>query len=472
MDAIEDAPVDATEDGPVDATEPEPEQPSDGVFEPADPPASVDSMTDAPVTDAPIDAPVTGSPSSFEPPAASDEPPTWVEPQASQDPTAWPPAPPAPPSPPPVAEPASATGGPPRRRSTLVSAAVGAVVGALVASGVTVALDDNPPSTASSTVATPVTTSEGALDIQAILAKVQPSVVAIETSQTTSRGVFEGAGSGIVLTKDGLILTNAHVIGSLGDITVVLPDGTKHDATLVGASPDDDLAVIKVAGVSDLVPAELGSSDDLRVGDEVIAIGNALNLGGEPTVTRGIVSAKDRDLDAQGVQLQGLIQTDAAINPGNSGGPLVNAAGQVVGMNTAIVADAQNLGFSIAIDRAKPIITDLEAGKGTVTPDQAFLGVSSTDVSGLSDVVRQRFSIDGDTGAFVTEVVPGSAADKAGIVVGDVIVEIDGANVSTSSDVRDTVVDHKPGDTVSLHIVREGSDQTVEVTLGQRSAGT
>jgi putative serine protease PepD len=418
--------MDAIEDAPVDTAEPQPEQPSD-------------------------------------------EAPTAIEPPPSVEPTVWPPAPP---STPPVADPAPATGGPPKRHSTLVSAAVGAVVGALVASGVTVALDDNPTRVTSGAVATPVTTAEGALDIQAILAKVQPSVVAIETSQTTSRGVFEGAGSGIVLTKDGLILTNAHVIGSLGEITVVLPDGTKHTAALVGASPDDDLAVIKIDGVSDLVPAELGSSDALRVGDEVIAIGNALNLGGEPTVTRGIVSATDRDLDAQGVQLQGLIQTDAAINPGNSGGPLVNAAGQVVGMNTAIVADAQNLGFSIAIDRAKPIIQDLEAGKGTVTPDQAFLGVSSTDVSGLTDAVRQRFKIDRDTGAFVTEVVPGSAADKGGIKVGDVIIEIDGTKVTTSSDVRDAVVGHKPDDKVSLHIQRDGADQTLEVTLGQRGSGT
>jgi serine protease Do len=230
--------------------------------------------------------------------------------------------------------------------------------------------------------------------------------------------------------------------------------------------------VIKVSGVDDLVPADLGSSDDLQVGDEVIAIGNALNLGGEPTVTRGIVSAKDRDLEAEGVSLQGLIQTDAAINPGNSGGPLVNAAGQVVGMNTAIVADAQNLGFSIAIDRAKPIIEDLEQGRGTVTPDQAFLGVSSTDVDGLADAVRERFNVEGDSGAFVSEIVPGSAADDGGLEVGDVIVEIDGKAVATSSDVRDQVVAHEPGDTISVGIRRDGEEREIEVTLGRRGDGT
>ncbi|MEO7429649.1 MAG: trypsin-like peptidase domain-containing protein [Acidimicrobiales bacterium] len=400
----------------------------------------------------------------------------WSEPDTAADTLVTPAAPPAwpvaPPPSPPVADSAPAAGGPSGRRSALIGGLVGAVVAALVASGLTMALDDDATSGSGRAVATPITTAQGALDIGGILAKVQPSVVAIETSQTTSRGVFQGAGSGIVLTKDGLILTNAHVIGSLGAMTVVLADGTQHDATLVGASPDDDLAVIKISGVSNLVPADLGSSDDLRVGDEVIAIGNALNLGGQPTVTRGIVSAKDRDLEAQGVQLQGLIQTDAAINPGNSGGPLVNAAGQVVGMNTAIVADAQNLGFSIAIDRAKPIISDLEAGKGSVTPDQAFLGVSSTDVAGLAAAVRQRFGVDRTTGAFVTEVVPASAAAKGGLEVGDVIVKIDATKVETSSEVRSTVTKHAPGDKVSIDIVRSGQSKTLAVTLGQRSAGT
>jgi len=386
----------------------------------------------------------------------------------------WPTATPTPPPtpPPPVADPAPTTGGSSPRRTTVFTAVVSAAVAAAVASTLTVALRDDAPVTQARAAVTPITTSKGGLDIQAILAKVQPSVVAIETSQTTSQGVFQGAGSGIILSSDGLVLTNAHVVGSLGRLSVVLPDGTKHEATLVGASPDDDLAVIKVSGAKDLVAAELGSSTDLRVGDEVIAIGNALNLGGEPTVTRGIVSAKDRDLDAQGVQLQGLIQTDAAINPGNSGGPLVNAAGQVVGMNTAIVADAQNLGFSIAIDHAKPIIKELQAGRGTVTPDQAFLGVSTTDVDELSEVVRERFGIDRTSGAFVSEIVPGSAADKGGVVVGDVIIKIDRVAVRTATQVRTAVTDHKAGDQVSITVVREGSERTLKVTLGRRGTGS
>ena len=357
---------------------------------------------------------------------------------------------------------------PSSRRAAVLGAVAGGLVAALVATGVTVALDDDSSTSIDRPVLTPVTTSDGALDIQGILAKVQPSVVSIQTSTETARGLFEGAGSGIVLTADGLVLTNAHVIGNLGDITVVLNDGSEHPATLVGSSPDNDLAVIQAEGVDDLVPAELGSSDDLRVGDEVIAIGNALNLGGEATVTRGIVSAKERDLQTEGVSLEGLIQTDAAINPGNSGGPLVNAAGQVVAVNTAIVADAQNLGFSIAIDRARPIIEDLQAGEGQITPDQAFLGVSTSDIGDLTDEVRTRFDVEVDEGAFVTEVVPGSAADNAGLQPGDVIVEIDGDEVSESNDVRGHIVDKEPGDTVDIVIVRDGEEQTIEATLGER----
>jgi S1-C subfamily serine protease len=416
----------------------------------------------------------------------TDEMPTWSPPADAgaerpltaqpPDPSAWP-ALPAPPSLSPgsdiPAEPPLEEKGPSGtspRRAAFLGAVAGALVAALVATGVTVALDDDAASNqVDRPVITPVTTREGTLDIQAILAKVQPSVVAVETKSTSDLGSFEGAGSGIVLSKDGLVLTNSHVIGSIGDITVVLPDGSRHAATLVGQSPDDDIAVIQVQELDDdLVPAELGSSDDLQVGDEVIAIGNALNLGGDPTVTRGIVSAMDRDLSAEGVTLEGLIQTDAAINPGNSGGPLVNAAGQVVGMNTAIVADAQNLGFSIAIDVARPVVEALENGEGQVTPDQAFLGVSSTDVSELSDDVRANFEIDVDEGAFVTEVVSGSAADDAGLEEGDVIVEIDGDDVSESSQVREHILDKEPGDEVEITVVRRGDEKTVTATLGER----
>ncbi|MGE3620551.1 MAG: trypsin-like peptidase domain-containing protein, partial [Acidimicrobiia bacterium] len=223
---------------------------------------------------------------------------TWVWARPSQDP----PGATATLAPPPVEtaravwEPATAPAPPAERRSLRpwAAAALGALVGALVASVVAVVVADrlaDDPAPASSP---PLTTASGALDIRGILDKVQPSVVTIELSQRSGQGVFGGAGSGIVLSEDGLVLTNAHVVSGGGQITGVLFDGSEHAATLVGSLPEDDLAIIRLDGVDDLVPAELGSSAALRVGDPVIAIGNALNLGGDPTVTLGIVSATDR----------------------------------------------------------------------------------------------------------------------------------------------------------------------------------
>ena len=187
------------------------------------------------------------------------------------------------------------------------------------------------------------------LNIQKILDIARPSVVTIQTGSPD--GLFGGAGSGVIISADGLILTNAHVIEGAGnEITIRYNDGTTSEATLVGASTADDIALLQAAA-SNLTPAKLGSSANLLVGDPVVAIGNALNLGGDPSVTSGIVSAKDREISDGSISLDNLIQTDAAINPGNSGGPLVNANGEVVGINTAIIQGAQNIGFSIAIDR-------------------------------------------------------------------------------------------------------------------------
>ena len=214
----------------------------------------------------------------------------------------------------------------------------------------------------------------------AVLGNVEPSVVSIQTTSAVVEGQA-GAGTGIILTSDGLALTNAHVVAGLPDIQVGIFDGTRAEATLVGSFPEEDIALIQIQGRDDLIPAELGSSDALQVGAEVIAIGNALNLGGRPTVTLGIVSALNRSLEAEGISLEGLVQTDAAINPGNSGGPLVNAAGQVVGVNTAIIGDAQSIGFAIAIDQVKPLIEEIRAGGGEVRGDQPFLGVNTTDVA-------------------------------------------------------------------------------------------
>ena len=362
----------------------------------------------------------------------------------------------------------------PRRRGLLVALA-GFVLGGMfvgsIAAAVAAGDDDSTQVVARPAVLTP----EGVMDIQAILDKVQESVVTIETSAATAGGVFEGAGTGIVLSADGLVLTNAHVISGSNEINVRLFDGATHPAGLVGSQPDDDLAVIRVEDVADLVPAELGSSDVLQVGEPVIAIGNALNLGGQPTVTQGIVSAKDRSIDDSGVagepiSLNDLIQTDAAINPGNSGGPLLDAAGQVVGINTAIIAESQNIGFAIAIDPVKPLIEELRNGGGDITPDTAFLGVQTVDLSGVDDAVRNQLGIVAEEGAFVAEVTPGTGADDAGIEDGDVIVAIDGEAIDTSTDVANAVRDHEPGDQVELRIERDGEEQTITATLGRRGS--
>ena len=253
------------------------------------------------------------------------------------------------------------------------------------------------------------------MDIQAILDKVQESVVTIETSGHDRRGRLRGGRH-----RDRPVRRRAGAHQRPRDrpaptrSTSACSTAPSTTASLVGSLPDDDLAVIRVDGVDDLVPAELGSSDDLQVGEPVIAIGNALNLGGQPSVTQGIVSAKDRSIEAPGspasVSLDNLIQTDAAINPGNSGGPLVDAAGQVVGINTAIIDDSQNIGFAIAIDLVKPLIEDLRNGGGEITPDTALLGrVSTVDLSGVEERrPRPARHPSPRTGAFVAEVTPGT----------------------------------------------------------------
>jgi S1-C subfamily serine protease len=355
-------------------------------------------------------------------------------------------------------------------RAATFGGLAGAIVVLLVAAVAGVVVDDGGGDSAAVTSAQrrpPITTGGGNLDIQGILAGVQRSVVAIETATQTSAGGFEGAGSGIVLSDDGFVLTNAHVVGAGGTITVVLWDGSRHDAELVGSVPEDDLAVVRISARA-LDPAPLGSSDDLQVGEPVIAIGNALNLGGPPSVTQGIVSAKDRSIRAPGVELQGLIQTDAAINPGNSGGPLVNASGEVVGINTAILEDSQNIGFAIAIDLAKPIIEQIESGGGTITPDTAFLGLTASDLDDVAVEVRDVYGITADSGAMVSDVIAGEAAADAGLQRGDVIVEIDGNEIAGSADVGVAVRSHKPGDRVQIAYEREGQRRTTEAVLGRR----
>lgn len=236
-------------------------------------------------------------------------------------------------------------------RRWLSSALSGALAGALVAGTIVYSLERN--DTATSTVASPaVTSAVESLDVHAVLAVAQRSVVSIDytVTQQIGRRTVQGtaAGSGVIISTDGLILTNAHVVSGTSQVNITLNDGTKHAADVVGSDARRDIALLRIKGVSGLAAATLGSSSNARVGDDVIAIGNALDLAGSLTVTRGIISAVERTLTDSSTNLEHLIQTDAAINSGNSGGPLINARGEVIGINTAIIQNSENVGFSIA----------------------------------------------------------------------------------------------------------------------------
>jgi S1-C subfamily serine protease len=228
---------------------------------------------------------------------------------------------------------------------------------------------------------------------------------------------------------------------------------------LITADAGNDLALLKINCASNLKTVELGNSGDLRVGDDVVAIGNALDLRGGFTVTRGIVSALNRSIGGEdGGTLSGLIQTDAAINPGNSGGPLVNSAGQVIGINTAIDGQGQNIGFAIAIDKAKPIVERLRTGQSAAATPRAYLGVTS------------QLSVDGSPGATVVDVGAGTPAAGAGLQAGDVIVALDNTPINDPDDLSEAIGAKKPGDRVTVTYNRAGARRTAQVNLGTRPA--
>jgi len=303
-------------------------------------------------------------------------------------------------------------------------------------------------------------------DVQGVLAKVEPGVVFIRTQASRGGRFFpeSGAGTGMILTPDGEVLTNAHVVAGATSITVTLNGETNaRPADLVGSDTAADVALIHIRDASKLATVSLGNSDALTVGDGVIAIGNALALDGGLTVTEGIVSALNRDISDQGGSLQGLIQTDAAINPGNSGGPLVTSNGLVVGMNTAVAGDAQNIGFALAVNKVKPVIDSIRANPskgststgGTPSSTGAFLGVTTqADPSG--------------SGLVVGEVVSGSPAEKAGLAVGDVIQSVDGQAIKGNGDLSRTISGHKAGDQVKLTWSHAGEGRSAQVTLATR----
>jgi S1-C subfamily serine protease len=279
----------------------------------------------------------------------------------------------------------------------------------------------------------------------------------------------------VIYDNQGHILTNNHVIEGAQHLTVSLPDGTIFPATLIGADPQTDLAVIQIKG-DHLPMAQLGDSRQLQVGDWVVAIGNALALQGGPTVSVGVVGALGRtvqepgsDQTSQGPYLFDVIQTDAPINPGNSGGPLVNLAGEVIGINTLVAGQAepgvqaQGIGFSIGIGTAKPIADQLVATGRVVHP---FLGISYVP---LNRALAQQLGSAAKDGVAVARVVVGSPAAAAGLQARDIITALDGTELTTESSFPQLLNSHKAGDTVTLTVVRGQQTLKIQATLAEQA---
>lgn len=272
-----------------------------------------------------------------------------------------------------------------------------------------------------------------------------------------------GQGSGVIIGSDGQVLTNNHVVESSSEIRVSLSDGREFEAEILGTDPNTDLALLRLKEARDLPVAKLGDSDRLAVGDWVMAIGNPFGL--EATVTVGVLSGKGRVIGAG--PYDDFLQTDASINPGNSGGPLFNISGEVVGINTAIVKGGQGIGFAIPINLAKDISRQL-AKDGKV--ERGFLGVGAQT---LTPALRRALSLPSETkGALVASIVPGSAADKAGLSPSDVILSIGGHKVEDHRALLREVAKITPGSRVDLTVLRDGKEKAFKLTLDSRPAET
>jgi len=309
-------------------------------------------------------------------------------------------------------------------------------------------------------------TTDKVLTTEEIAEAASDSVVEI-TTEGTVEGAFmqeaiqEGAGSGVIISKDGYIITNNHVIDGMDKITVTTSDETTYKATVVGTDSQTDIALLKI-DATDLQPAVLGDSSQIEVGEDVVAIGNPLGtLGG--TVTEGIISALNRSITIDN-ETMNLLQTSAAINPGNSGGGLFNAYGELIGIVNAKTSgdEIEGLGFAIPINDVKAVIESLKTN-GYVT-GRAYLGVSLVDIDSAEAAMQYNVS---ETGIYLAEVQEDGAADKAGLEAGDRLISIDSTEADTISTVKSVVEDHEVGDTIDLEVVRDGKTQTFSVTLGE-----
>lgn len=296
--------------------------------------------------------------------------------------------------------------------------------------------------------------------------KVNPAVASISV-ESVSRGLFfdftdQGAGSGIVLNAEGHVVTNWHVIQDVRGIRVNLPNGKTYDATIIGGDIVTDLAVIKIEPDEPLIPAEFGNSVGVKVGDWVVAVGNALALKGGPTVTMGIISAKGRTVRTGRGDLYDMFQTDAAINDGNSGGPLVNLEGEVIGISTAMLKEAQGIGFAISSNAAIPIIESLIEHGRVMRP---LIGLSGNDVT---PAIANRFNYNVDDGVVVTRLGRGGPADVAGLAVGDVITKLDGIPTPDMARFLTLLWSYSAGDTIKIEFLRKNRLGETNVDLVER----
>lgn len=312
---------------------------------------------------------------------------------------------------------------------------------------------------AAATAAPPV------MDVPGIVARVVPAVVSITTRHIhrdaeQGTALRRGLGSGVIVDRNGYIVTNHHVIEEADQIKVTLADTRTFMARLVGADPVTDLAVLKIEG-KNLPVAVLGDSSRVRVGEPVVAIGNPLWIEGGPTVTAGVVSGLDRILEQPGLpMLHHLIQTDAAINDGNSGGPLVNRSGHVIAINTAIIPSAHGIGFAIPTNTVRPVLRELMAGRPVVRPGLGIVAVSVTpQVAFANDLKVER-------GVLVLEVDADGPAAAANILPGDVITSVAGEVVTDLHAFHVALWRRRPGDTIDVALEREGTPIVVRTSLG------
>ena len=310
--------------------------------------------------------------------------------------------------------------------------------------------------------------SADALSISQIASIVSPSVVEVTTETISTNPFFpqyvqDGAGSGVIISEDGYIITNAHVISGASQIKVRTSDKTEYEAELIGSDSKSDIAVLKI-GATGLTPAVVGNSDNLVVGEFTLAVGNPMGtLGG--TVTNGIISALNRDITVQG-QTMNLLQTNAAVSPGNSGGGLFNEKGELIGIVNAKSAEegAEGLGFAIPVNTAKEVAQSL-IDNGYVTGRPA-LGIQVLAVSDWQMMVQYGVS---QPGVYIIDVTEGSCADKAGLKAGDLFVSIDGNSVTGTVDVTSALDSHAVGDTLEIQVAREGKVVQVSVVLEEQS---